>query len=245
MSLGQLFDGYCVIHAPFATAERRPWFEAELARVGIDRITIVEAPRIEPDDPRLSSYRRSPGELSNLEALRAALRLAGRSGWRHVVVMEDDVTFRRDCRLLWQQVEPAVTRWEWDVLNLYRQPQHGQLLVVEPPGPTVLLPMMDSLCNFCTVFRDTAYDAVLAALDYCQAQVWPSDFYYGYATRQFGVRLAGTSRNLAGQASFRSSLQGLSRGSTFYARFRSCRSPLEGQIVGSLYSGLRWLRGVR
>jgi hypothetical protein len=245
VSFGQLFDGYCVIHAPFATAERRPWFEAELARVGVDRITVVEAPRVAPDDPRLATYRRSPGELSNLEAMRAALRLARAARWRHVVVMEDDVTFRRDCRTLWQEVEPAVTRWDWDVLNLHRQPANGHLLVVEPPGPTVLVPMLDSLCNFCTVFRETAYEAVLASLDYCFAQAWPSDFYYGYATRQWGMRLVGTSRNLAGQASFRSSLQGLSRGSTFYARFRSCRSPLEGQLVSSLYTGLRWLRGAR
>jgi hypothetical protein len=245
VSFGQLFDAYCVIHAPFATAERRPWFEAELSRVGVDRITIVEATQVAPDDARLGAYRRSPGELSNLEAMRTALCRAREAGWRHVVVMEDDVTFRRDCRTLWQQVEPAVTRWDWDVLNLYRQPADGQLLVVEPPGPTALVPMTDSLCNFCTVFRDTAYEAVLASLDYCFAQAWPSDFYYGYATRKFGVRLVGTSRNLAGQASFRSSLQGFSRGATFYAQFRSCRSPLEGQVVSALYSGLRRLRGAR
>lgn len=245
MSFGRLFDAYCVVHAPFATGERRAWFETELARVGVDRITIVEAPRVASDDPRLLTYRRSPGELSNLEAMRAALRLARDASWRHVVVMEDDVTFRRDQRALWAEVEPAVAEGDWDVLNLYRQPQNGQLLVVESPGPTRLVPMMDSLCNFCTVFQASAYDAVLASLDYCYTQGWPSDFYYGYATRKFGLRLVGTSRNLAGQASFRSSLQGLSRGSTFYAQFRSCRTPLEGHIVSSVYAGVRWLRGAR
>lgn len=95
MSFGTLFDGYCVIHAPFVTAERRPWFERELRRVGVDKLTIVEAPQIAPDDPRLDRYGRTAGELSLLEAHRSALRLAIEREWRHVVVMEDDIVFVR------------------------------------------------------------------------------------------------------------------------------------------------------
>jgi hypothetical protein len=242
VSFGDLFDGYCVVHAPFATAERRPWFEAELHRIGVDRITVVEAPQIRADDPRVAVYQRKAAELSNLDAVRSIIELARRSSWRSVVVMEDDVAFRSNFTSLWAEVEPEVIGTEWDALLLYRYPKDGAVVVVEPRGRTTLVPLLDSIGNFCTVVRAQAFDAVLASLDHCFAEHWPSDFYYGHFTRRFGGRLMATSRNLAGQASFASSLQSLTRGSTFYARFRSCRSPLEARVVSGVYAASRRLR---
>lgn len=242
MAFGTMFDGYCVIHAPFACPERRPWFEAELRRVGVERMTVIEARRIEDGDTRLAAFGGANALLSLIEALQSALRFARASRWRSVVVMEDDVKFRRRFTGYWAEVEEDVRRSDWDILNLYRTPV-DELLLVEPRGRTHLVRVMDAIGCFCSVFRETIYEQVIDSWEHCVRTGWPADFYYGYCTRKYGARLFATSRNLAGQAwKFRSTLRGVARWPPYYAEFRACGTPLEGAVVGAAYSVVRQMR---
>ena len=62
MAFGNLFDGYCMVHAEHATSERRPWFEKELHRVGIDNYTVINAPQYTDDDPRVLRFKKKEAE---------------------------------------------------------------------------------------------------------------------------------------------------------------------------------------
>lgn len=108
------------------------------------------------------------------------------------------------------------------------------------------MPALDALGTYCTVYRRSVLENVAQALEYCFERGWPADFHYGYLTRKYHVRLAQTSRNLAGQAPrFRSSLHGsLKRGTSFYSQFRACRHPLEYYAVAGVYYVVRRVRQI-
>jgi hypothetical protein len=249
MSFGNIFDGYCVIHAPFVCAERRPWFERELARVGVKDYTVVEAQPISDADPRLSGYTAGRAVLSALDAVDAVIALAEEKAWQHVVFMEDDVIFRRRFAKLWDEVEAEVQRSDWDVLCLYRIPSRGAV-IREPRGRTTVVPLLDAILMHCVVYRESSYRRVRESLQHCVGRGWPPDFFYGYFTREYGGKVKATSRNLAGQMNFRSSIQERwTRGPTFYSKFRTSRSWPEYVLLhlgylalGRLRRGLAWRR---
>ncbi|MCW5714900.1 MAG: hypothetical protein KIT43_10350 [Bauldia sp.] len=249
MAFGDLFDGYCVLHAPFATAHRRPQFERELLRIGVTRFQIVEARRVPPDEPDAAPFK-SPAELSLLDAFASAIRLARDSGWGSVAIFEDDVIFRRRFTRRWAQVEDAVRNTPWDVLTLHRWSWKDQITIERLLARTSLVPIRWTLCAHALVIRAQGYDKVLLALTECREAGRPADFFVGRLTRSGGVLLA-TSHNLAGQTSHLggSTIQG---GETkrrrlrydFLTRFGSYRSRLEFWAVRAGRGVLRFSRGL-
>lgn len=243
MAFGTAFDGYLLLHAPFATAERLPVVARELARVGVERFEIVEAKPVPDDDPRLPRYFGRKARISLLDVKRAAIERAAERGWASVAVFEDDVVFRDDFAALWAEVEAEVREADWGVLTLHRAARGAAPLVKEPRGRTRLMPQIHNIsAQFCA-FRAPAYAPALLAMGRCEEVGFPSDFFYGIATKKHGVRLMATSRNLAGQRGGVAStvqIRSRPRGRNFYAVFRSCRTWAEFAVVAALYR----LRGV-
>ncbi len=251
MAFGEVFDGYCVLHAPFATAHRRPLFERELRRVGVTRFQVVEARQVSPDEPDAARFR-SPAELSLLDAFVSAVRLARDSGWRSVAIFEDDIIFRRRFLARWAQVEPAVRDTAWDVLTLYRWSWQDRITIERPFARTTLVPIRWTLASHALIVSAHGYDRALAALAQCRTEGKASDFFVARLTRA-GGRLMATSHNLAGQMSpvSGSTIQfGGTRqpsfGYSFLPRFGSYRSRLEHWVVAAgrgVLGALRRLRG--
>lgn len=247
MAFGDVFGGYCVLHAPFATAHRRPLFERELRRVGVTRFEVVEARRVPPDDPDAARFR-SPAELSLLEAFVSAIRLARDSRWRSVAIFEDDVIFRRRFLRRWAQVEPAVRNTEWDVLTLFRWSWGKEIIVERPFARTTLLPIRWTLSAHAIAVSSAGYDRALLALEQCRSEGKPADFMTARLKRNGGTLLA-TSHNIAGQmsgiAGSAVQLGGTRRrrlGYTFLPRFGSYRSRLEFWAVTVVRGFLRMTR---
>ncbi len=238
MSFGDSFDAYCVIYAPHIDGHRRERFEAELARIGVEKITLIEAKRVEPNDPRLVPYANAynpAGFLSLADAIKTVIHHAEEKGWESVVIMESDILFRKNFNQLWNEVEPEVKGGKWDVLTLYRR---SQLLIIESPlEKTRLLPMTDNACNHCVIIRRACYAPAQVSLDYCIQKGQSSARSYGILYREFGRQVFATSKNLAGQAGggFSSLSKGTFPYNNFYASFRACRSPIEYLLVRSLY----------
>lgn len=247
MAFGEMFDGYCVLHAPFATAHRRPLFERELRRVGVTRFQVVEARQVSPDEPDAARFR-SPAELSLLDAFVSAVRLAGDSGWRSVAIFEDDIIFRRRFLARWAQVEPAVRDTAWDVLTLFRWSWQDRITVERPLARTTLVPIRWTLSAHALIIRADGYERALAALAQCRSEGKPADFFVARLTWA-GGRLMATSHNLAGQTSAITGSTIQSRGPgrrrpgySFLVRFGSYRSRLEYLVVRAARGVLRALR---
>lgn len=215
MSFGNMFDGYCVIHAKYATGNRRVWFEKELKRTGINDYTIIEASQIDDHDPRLAYYasveRRTTKKyyLSHIDTLKRSIDFAKSKNWQNMVVFEDDIRFRKQFKTWWPEVECEVKKYNWDILFLYRW---GRDLLEEPCAKTALVPIQATLCTHCFVVRDGVYSMYQNALDYCMHKGKAADrATYEYLNRH-NCRIVATSKNLAGQ-----------RGVMVSGAFNSCR----------------------
>ncbi|MCW5714031.1 MAG: hypothetical protein KIT43_05915 [Bauldia sp.] len=198
MAFGDVFDGYCVIHAPFAAPHRRAAFESSLASVGVNRFTVIEARRVASDDPRVAGYT-SPAFVSLIDAWIVAIETAREAGWRSVIVFEDDIVFRPGFTRRWAQVEQDVRSTDWDVLTLYRW--YASNIVVERVlARTRLLPIRSTLATHAVAVRVGAYAAVLAAIAEVLKDARPIDLFNNRLIRA-GGRVVATSHNLAGQSS--------------------------------------------
>ena len=123
MSFGQLFDGYCLIHASRLVPERRKWFGKELQRVGVNNYSIVNAVEIEDGDKRLENFCQQPKsgvQLSLALSLKMCIDIARRNQWKSLVILEDDIVFRQEMSQWWLEVEHEVCDAGWDLLFLYR-----------------------------------------------------------------------------------------------------------------------------
>ena len=220
VSFGTMFDGYCVIHAEHCTSERREWFERELNRVGVNEYSIVVAPKIDDCDPRLTRFkenyhRKARPRISLFEGLNKCIDIARKEKWRNVVIMEDDIIFRKRFSKWWSEVESEVADYNWDILFLYRM----QRIRVELGGPTRLIPIKQTMNTHCFVIREEWFSA------YQDARSWkiggPSDSGKVFRKlRENHCRLVATSRNLAGQKrSFKSSRTGRKNVDTIHSCF--------------------------
>lgn len=198
MAFGDVFDGYCVIHAPFAAPHRRAAFERSLASVGVDRFRVIEARPVAPDDPRVAGYT-SPAFVSLIDAWITAIETAKDAGWRSVIVFEDDVVFRPGFTRRWAQVEREVRSTEWDVLTLYRW-YASDIVVERPLARTRLVPISSTLATHAVAVRASGYSAVLASIGEVLRDARPVD-HFNNRLVQAGGRVVATSHNLAGQSS--------------------------------------------
>ncbi len=247
MSFENCFDGYCVIHAPFATASRRRWFETELSRVGIRDFTIIEAKQVDSDDPRLKYYSANPSGdrvLSNLDAVLASIECAQSNGWRSVVVFEDDVIFRPGFPKMWKDVEKELNVRNWGLITPFRWPMESLLTVEKLLRKTTLVPIEHNKCCHCLIIRGDFYEPIRSALQICVSRGWPSDFFYGVLSSAYPGRLFATSKNLVGQAGgFASSIQrNFTSHRNFYAAFKCCRSTIELHLISLAYRFIKQLR---
>jgi hypothetical protein len=240
------FDGFVVLHAAFLHPTRRKHFEAELKRVGIDTFTVCETHRIGDEDARLKHYKqRANGLLSLTDGWLAAIDLAEASRWDSVVVMEDDIVFRKNFAELWAGVEDEVRKTEWGVLTLHRTPRPGEnrFLVREPFSGTALMPLVHNTLTHCVIVHRRAYAEFRASLLTCIERGYPCDFFYGVFSWGNPMGLYATNRNLSGQAAgLASSLEANSiRKQNFYAMFRS-GSWLECMLLNPFHANLRRLK---
>lgn len=226
MAFGNLFDGYCMIHAEHATSERRPWFEQELKRVGVDRYTVVNAPQITDDDPRVLRFRSKsskrtkrsiPARISLVDARVACLNLAQRNKWRNVVIMEDDVIFRERFSIWWSEVESEVSNYNWDILFMYRGGQmNGKEMFadeIKPQEKTRLIAIPGTIRTHCYVVREQHYKAYERAIKHSMSNGRSADSKstFKYLKENSSCRIVATNRPLAGQnKSFKSSIRAAS-----------------------------------
>jgi len=196
------FDGFCVVHAPFATGDRRVWFEKELTRIGVDQYVGIEAQQIPEKDPRLVHYANADfcgrGMLSVADAYKACMDYAIDQGWQSVCVFEDDVVFRPELNQIWEKISPELQEENWDVLYFSRW---HPMPVIDAPRPIRLLDISSNLCLHAFAVRHTAFTQVKNAVDQSIQHGTPID------ARPFmnhllahHCRVRAPSRNLAGQA---------------------------------------------
>jgi len=229
MSFGNSFGGFCVIHAPFACPERRPLFENELKRVGINKFNVIEAKPVPDTDFRLSKYRpKSNGVLSLIDAVKSAIEFAKKQQWDSLVIFEDDIIFRNNFLKLWQDVEEDVNKRNFSIMALHRRSANNKLITVEKYfQKNKLVPLIHNMGTQCVIVNEESYDRLIEALDICIEKGWPYDFFYG-VTDSLGCRLIATSKNLAGQkGGLKSTLQGSNVRNNFYSSFFSCRTLIE------------------
>ncbi len=213
MSFGKLFDGYCVVHAEHCTSDRREWFEHELKRVGVNHYSIVSAPKIEDDDPRLARFTRTrkckakaKSRVSLFDAVMKCIDIAKSKNWRNVVIIEDDIIFRKNFSARWSEVKSEVSDYNWDILFLYRRNGYQ----IELGAPTRLIQIQNTLCTNCFVVREEFFSVYQDARSIDVGG--PSDSYktFYYLSRN-NCRIFSTSRNLSGQkGGFKSSITGRS-----------------------------------
>ncbi len=222
MAFGDLFDGYCLIHAEHATKERRPWFEKELHRVGIDHYTVINAPQITDDDPRVLRFAKLENErkkqtrsvaarISLADARIACLKFARSNKWRNVVIMEDDIIFRQEFTEWWAESESNVVEMNWDILFLYRSG------IVEHKGKTHLIRIPGTIRTHCYIVRESHYEIYERAI---RNSIWKgrsvdTKTTYKFLKEHCKCKIFATSRNLAGQsAAFKSSISSATRKDT-------------------------------
>lgn len=199
MSFGEMFDGYCVVHAAHYMGDRREWFEHELERVGVNRYTVVAAPKVEDDDPRVAHLKRrhrtrARPRISRFEALVKCIEIAKSEKWRNVVIMEDDIVFREQFSTWWSEVENEVSEYNWDILFLYRRIG----LQIELGAPTRLIPIRHTLRTNCFVVREAFFSVYQDArsIDILR----PCDSHEVFrCLRMNNCRMLSTSRNLSGE----------------------------------------------
>jgi hypothetical protein len=252
MAFATCFDGFAVIHASFIHPQRRPHFECELKRVGIHDFSVIETSPVSDDDGRLRNYRGPNGEenlsfnakghLSLTDGFLSCINLAESRRWKSVVIMEDDIVFRRDFSRLWRPIEAELSTVDWGVLTLHRVPE-GKFIVREPIfGTTRLIPIQYNLMNHCVIVRSTFYRAFAESLQTCIERGYPGDFFYGIFLYWYPNSLFATNRNLAGQCgSMASSLRVGIRKNNHYSVFRS-GNPLECAVMNSLHAGIKRMR---
>lgn len=252
MSFSDTFDGYCVIHAPHVTPERREWFERELKRVGVHNYTVIEAKHVDTSDPRATKYRadNAVALLSLIDAQKSCIDLAGNRGWESVAIFEDDVIFRDSFEILWKEVEVEVKRSDWEMLNLFSA--RSELLYESPRKKTKLIPIGFNRLTHCVIVRANAYLKYLESLRYCEEMGFPADFIYEYFTGHCNGKLMATSKNLAGQKnSFKSSLQNVSSwnnpfgAGTHYGCFKSTGSLSGYCLIALIHSIKKKFRGLK
>ena len=204
-----VFDGALVIHAPRVVPERRASFERELRSIGIDRFEIVEA--VETDeqlrqkyDYRRPAFQDSVRALSLLLTLHRAIDRAQSRGWDSVLLLQDDVIFRKGFAEHWRDVEQQVRKREWDLLYFYRWYFRP---IREPRGKARLVPIDHTLCSHCFGMRSEVFDAYKDVLKSTIAAGEIEDSAVTFELlREKGFRILATSRNLAGQGDFASAL---------------------------------------
>lgn len=236
MSFGIVFDGYCVIHAPFATAARRVSFEVEFQRVGVQNFVIIEAEKIDDKDKRLKNFASNESTqraiLSLHDAHRKCIEYAQKKCWQSVAIFEDDIVFRDSFDQLWEEVEEEVLKCEWEVLFLYRwQSKH----LKEPSKKVTLLPIDFTFCAHAYVVRSSAFDLFKESIDLAAANGKAVDDGITFQSlKSHSCRVVATSRNLAGQGMFKSSVSTLNsslvRGSFLEDTFRIQNPKLLGRL---------------
>lgn len=229
MSFNNFFGGFCVIHAPFVCAERKPYFENELQRIGIDKFHIIEARPVLDSDFRLLKYRpKSNGVLSLIDAAKSCIEFAKKEKWDSLVIFEDDIIFRKNFSKLWEQIENEAKESKFSIMSLHRRGADNRLITVEKFFQrNKILPLIHNMGTQCVIVKRESYDKLLEALDICIEKGWPYDFFYG-VSGSLGCKLVATSKNLAGQrGGIKSTLQGSSVRNNFYSSFFSCRTFIE------------------
>lgn len=245
MSFSATFGGFAVIHAAFLHPQRRKHFEDELKRVRVDTFQVIETQPVGEQDPRLQNYAGpARGLVSLIDGFLAAVDLAESAGWSSIVILEDDILFRKNFDRLWSDVEHEVQNTNWGVLTLHRTAGDGRFLVSEPllPG-TRLMPLFHNTLTHCVIVRKESYSVFRASLLACIDRGYPCDFFYGIFSHLSQSRLFATTRNLTGQAGgLTSSLtMGSVRRGNFYSTFRSGSYP-ECLVLNPLHAQLRRLK---
>jgi len=224
------FDGFVVIHAPFACPERRAHFEKEFPRVGIESFSVLEAKQVSEQDSRLKYYATPrPSVLSLIDGFLDAIDRADNSGWSSVVILEDDVAFRGDFDKQWAGVEEEVRTTDWAILTLHRLPTDGTWLTPEPVfSRTRLVPIFHNTGTYCVIVRRRFYAAFRDSLRTCIERGYPCDFFYGIFSSVNTTPIFATNRNLTGQAKGLTSTIAVNtvRDGSVYSRFRGAPSPL-------------------
>ncbi len=214
-----MFDGYCVVHAEHCTSDRREWFEQELKRVGINDYTIVAAPKIEDSDSRLVRFKtkrrrklrekikaKEKSRASLFDAVNKCIDIAKSKNWKHVVIIEDDIIFRKNFSARWSEVESEVSDYNWDVLFLCRRGAYQ----IELGAPTRLIQIKSTPRTNCFVVREEYFSVYqdARAIDVGGRRDSRKTFRY---LRKNNCRIFSTSQNLSGQkGGFKSSKIGRS-----------------------------------
>ena len=218
-----VFEGALVIHAPQFVPERRPSFERELQRVGIDRFEIVEAIAVDESIREQYGYHRPPNQnsiraLSLLLSMKSAIERAQDRGWHSVLLMQDDVIFRERFTKYWADVLEDVRTREWDMLFLYRWNREP---IRESLTGTKLVPIKHTFCSHCVGIRAEAYETYKSVLKSTIAasgvEDTPATF---HLLRERGMKIFATTRNLAGQGDFASALSSATSRASTADKFR-------------------------
>jgi hypothetical protein len=237
-----------MIHAAFLLPERRGHFEPELKRVGIERFEVVETKPVGDCDERLKKYKMPAKSLLSLtDGFLAAIDLAESAGWESVVMMEDDIVFRKQFDRYWSEVEADVRNSDWGVLILHRTRRDGRFLIAEPFfDRTRLVPLVHNTGTQCVIVRKAYYGAFRESIFECIDRGYPCDFFYGIFDHLNPSRLFATNRNLTGQAAGVPSVlsPGTVRPQSSYFMFRS-GNYLESLVLNSLHSKLRKFKRAR
>jgi hypothetical protein len=245
VSFSNSFGGFAVIHAAFLMPERRKYFEQELKRVGVDRFEVIETKRVTERDERMRKYREpAAGLLSLIDGFLAAIDFAESAGWESIVMMEDDVAFRRTFDRYWAGVEQEVRTTGWGVLTLHRTRTDGRFLTSEPFfDKTRLVPVTHNTAAQCVIVRRPFYNAFRQSIFECIDRGYPCDFFYGIFSHLNPGCLFATNRNLTGQAAgVPSSLQHAPlRPQNTWFMFRS-GNYLEALVLNFLHAQFRKFR---
>lgn len=231
-----VFDGALVIHAPRVVPERRASFERELRGIGVDRFEIVEA--VETDERlraqygyRRPAFQDSVRALSLLLTLHRAIEEAQDRGWDSVLLLQDDVIFRKNFDVHWHEAKDQALRHEWDLLYFYRWHVRP---IRESKGATRLVPIEHTLCSHCLGMRSDVFESYKEVLN---ATIAAGEIEDSTATfellREREFRIFATSKNLAGQGDFASALSKESGRAGLLEKFR-VRVPLWRHLASRL-----------
>ena len=207
MAFHNSFDGFCVIVAPFKCPERIPLVKAELERLNVSAPTWVEA---RPIGSPTSSL---------VDAHVRCLDVAVKNRWRSLVIFEDDVIFRDNFFIRWEEIENGFRSDVWDWAFFYRWHHEP---IEEPTPPVCFVPLSHTLCTHAYAVRQVAYQSLRTSFSKLLASGSVADSKLPFDDlKAQGFRIRATSMNLIGQrAGLRSSVSGTLRGSSLEDTFR-------------------------
>lgn len=241
MAFADHFDGYLLLHSPRLAPERLPLARQALAGIGLSEVECVAPVEVSAAQLAESAYQRV-AVLSVLRSLKACIELAEQRGWQHFVFLEDDVCFHPAFARHWQALESGLQGLDWGLLTLHRWPVRTREVVVRGSllGRAHWMQVEHNSGGQVMIFRRDFYRPMLETLSACERLGWPADFCYGMLSQSHPGRVFCSSLNLSGQRGglLSSVQQGLRRGGSHYARFRSSHCWVDYVLVNLA----AWLR---